>query len=159
MANAEIKVNNVIIPDVLTSSFPNYGSIRFSIVVGKTVGQDEYLSVPVLVNGVKVSSIDVNMKASEVSRIVAANVTLPGASLLMINPFANPTPIASNVSYAKYPNSYLNPISSIQYEIQVGNFKKNATLLVYADWSFWAIIIDIVLIVVTVFVLRRFILT
>jgi len=157
MANAEIKINSVNIPSVMASAFPNYGSIRFNIVVRHDVAQDEFLDVPVIINGTELSIINVYLKANEVTKIVAANVTIPGASILMVNPFASPRPVPANLVYAKYPNPYLNPISSVQYEIKVGDFTKTATLLQYADWSIWAIVIDIVLVAATILLLSRFI--
>jgi len=159
MANAEIKINSVNIPNVMTSSFPNYGSIRFNIVVAHPTGQDEFLNVPVIVNGTTLSIINVVLKANEVTKIVAANVTIPGATILMVNPFASPKPVPSDLVYAKYPNPYLNPISAVKYNIKVGDFTKNVSLLVYADWSIWAIVIDIVLVAAAVLLLRRFVAT
>jgi hypothetical protein len=159
MANAEIKINSVNIPNVMASSFPNYGSIRFNIVVSHPAGQDELLNVPVIINGTTLSIINVVLRANEVTKIVAANVTIPGATILMVNPFASPRPVPTDLVYSKYPNPYLNPISSVQYELKVGDFTKNATLLVYADWSIWAIVIDIVVVAAAALLVRRFIST
>jgi len=159
IANAEIKINSVNIPSVMASSFPNYGSIRFNIVVSHPTGQDELLNVPVIINGTTLSIINVILKSNEVTKIVAANVTIPGSTILMVNPFASPRPVPSNLVYVKYPNPYLNPISSVQYEIKVGSFTKNATLLQYADWSIWAIVLDLVVVAAAILLVRRFIST
>jgi hypothetical protein len=155
MANAEIKVQSVNLQDVVASSPPLYGGCRFNIVVGKTTGQDESLIIPVIVNGTTISTINVNMKANEASKIVAANVTLPGATILITNPFAKQKPIPDNIQYAVAQDPYANPISSIQYEVKVGDFTKNVTLLVYADWTIWAIIIDIVAMAAMFFFITR----
>jgi hypothetical protein len=77
----------------------------------------------------------------------------------MVNPFTSPRPVPTNLVYSKYQNPYLNPISSVQYELKVGDFTKNATLLVYADWSIWAIVIDIVIVAAAALLVRRFIST
>jgi hypothetical protein len=100
------------------------------------------------------TTIDVQMKADETQKIVPVNIVLQGATVLMINPFEKPKPI-SNIQYEVRPNPFANPISSIQYEVKVGDFKKNISLLVYADWSFWAIIMDVVIVAGTFLVLRR----
>ena len=155
VANAEIVVQSINFPSVAGSTAPHYGAIRFNIVVMKTTGQNETLTIPVIVNGTTISFIHVNMKATETSKNIAANVTLPNASILITNPFTKPTPIPSNIQYEVRQNPFDNPISSIQYEVKVGDFTENTTLLVYADWSAWAIIIDVVIVAGTFLVLRR----
>jgi hypothetical protein len=140
-ANATINVQSVTIPNVVASGSPLYGSCRFNIVVNKTTTQEEFMQIPVVVNGTTLSEIGIAMKANEISKIVSANVTLPGAAVLMTNPFATFNPISAN--YTKLMNPFQNPISSKQYDIKVGSFTKNVTMLVYADWSIWAIIVDI----------------
>ena len=142
VANATINVQTVTIPNVVASSAPLYGSCRFNIVVNKTTTQQEFQLIPVMINGTTQSEIDVTMKANEISKIIPANVTIQGASVLMINPFATFTPISGN--YTKLMNPFQNPISSKQVNIKVGSFTKDVTVLVYADWSLWAIIVDIV---------------
>ena len=155
VANAKINVQSVNLQDVVASTPPLYGACRFSIVVNKTTTQDESLKVPVIVNGTTISTIDVNMKANEASKIISANVTLPGGTILITNPFARQNPIPDNVHYAVAPDPYANPISSLQYEVKVGAFTKNVTLLVYADWSLWAIIIDIIAIAAMFYFITR----
>jgi hypothetical protein len=144
VANAEIKVQSLNIQNVTASTPPLYGSCRFSIVVAHTGAQDESIAIPVIVNGTELSKIDIYMKANEVSRIVSANVTLPGGSILIVNPFTSVRPIPVNTTYPKAMDPYANPISSVKYNIKVGDFTKTTTLLIYADWSIWAIIVDIV---------------
>ncbi len=152
-ANATINVQSVTIPDVVASSAPLYGSCRFNIVVNKTTTQEEFQLIPVMVNGTTVSEIDVTMKANEISKIIPANVTLPGGSMLMISPIANFSPISAN--YTKLMNPFQNPVTSKQYNIKVGSFTKDVTMLVYADWSLWAIIVDIVAwVAVLIFITR-----
>ena len=155
MASAEIQVNNVVLPDVVASSVPNFGTVRFSIVAGKLAGQDESLTLPVIVNGTKLQSIIINMKANEVSKIVITNATFPGATILITNPFATPPPIPNDITYVKSMDPYANPISSIRYDVKIGGFTKKVTLLVYADWTLWAIIIDIVAVAVSVLFIKR----
>jgi hypothetical protein len=155
VANATINVQSVNIPDVVDSSSPFYGNCRFNIIVNKTTTQAESMAIPVVVNGTTLDIINVEMKANDISKIVAANVTLPRASVLITNPFAKFNPIPSNVQYAVATNPYMNPISSIQYNIEVGGFTKNVTVLVYADWAIWAIIVDIVVVAVTFFFVTR----
>jgi hypothetical protein len=154
MANAEINIKSVNIIDVVPSVSPNYGNFNFNIIIEKTKGQNESLTIPIIVNGTTMTTIDVQMKADETQKIVPVNIVLQGATVLMINPFEKPKPI-SNIQYEVRPNPFANPISSIQYEVKVGDFKKNISLLVYADWSFWAIIMDVVIVAGTFLVLRR----
>ncbi len=142
VANAEIKVQSLNIQNVTASTPPYYGSCRFSIVVAKTTAQEESVAIPVIVNGTELSKINVNMKANEISKIISANVTLPGGSVLMINPFMKLNPVTAN--YTKMGDPYANPISSAKYNIKVGDFTKTTTVLIYADWSIWAIVVDIV---------------
>ena len=155
VANATINVQGVNIPNVVDSSAPLFGSCRFNIIVNKTTTQAESMAFLVIVNGTTLDIINVEMKANDISKIVAANVTLPSASVLIINPFAKFNPIPSSVQYAVAQNPYMNPISSIQYNIEVGSFTKNVTVLVYADWTIWAIIVDIVAAAVTFFFITR----
>jgi hypothetical protein len=155
VANADITVQSVNLQDVVASTPPLYGSCRFNIVCVKTTAQDESVLIPVIVNGTRISDINVNMKANEMSRIVSANVTLPGGTILMTNPFAKARPIPANLTYVVAPDPWANPISSVQYNIKVGAFSKNITLLIYADWTIWAIIIDIVAMAAAVFFITR----
>jgi hypothetical protein len=155
MANADITVQSVNLQDVVASTPPYYGTCRFSLVVAKTTAQDESGLIPVIVNGTRISDINVSLKANEVSKIISANVTLPGGTILMINPFANARPIPANLTYPKVLDPFANPISSVQYNVKVGDFSKNVTLLIYADWTVWAIIIDIVVIAAMIFFISR----
>jgi hypothetical protein len=159
MANAEIVIDNVFMQDVITTQFPNYGTFKFNILAKKPAGQDESAIILVTANGTTISTVNVVMKANEVSKSVETNATFPRATISMINPFASIPPIPDNIVYNKLQNNYLNPISSVQYEIKAGGFTKKVTLLVYADWSFWAIILDIVLMAITVIIIRRSLMT
>lgn len=151
---AELTINSILIPDVIASSAPNYGNLRFSIITKKTKGQNESLTVPVIVNGTTMATIDVQMKANETSKINPMSIALQGATVLVINPFEKPKPLL-NIRYEVSQNPFSNPVSSIQYEVKVGDFTKNITLLVYADWSLWAIIVDIVVVIGTFLFIRR----
>lgn len=156
MTNAAIEISEITISHVLSSTPPNYGAVRFDITATKPAGQNESIRVPVIVNGTTLSNIDVTMKANEVSKKVASNTTFPGASILMTNPFATFRPIPNNVIYAKSQNPHLNPVSSIEYDVKVGGSPtERVTVLVYADWNLWAIILDIVAVAITVFFVRR----
>jgi hypothetical protein len=73
----------------------------------------------------------------------------------MTNPFAKARPIPANLTYVVAQDPWANPISSVQYNIKVGAFSKNVTLLIYADWTIWAIIIDIVAMAAAVFFITR----
>ena len=158
MVNAEITVQSFNIPDVIPSNAPHNGNYQFNIVAAKTGGQDESTTIPIIVNGTTISSVNVSMKADETLQSVPSNITLPGETKLMINPFDVPK-VPSNVQYTVQSIPFVNPISSIQYEVKIGGLTKNVKLLVYADWSLWAIIIDAVLVVAAILLLRRFILT
>jgi hypothetical protein len=155
VANAEIKISDVQMPDVVASNPPTYGEIRFNLVVTKNTNQTESLNIPVLINGTTLSIINVAMRANEVSKVVQANVTVPGSTILMINPFIKAKPIPSNITYAVSQNPYANPISSLQYVIKVGDFEKNVSVLVYANWTIWAIIIDVIAIIGIFLFIRR----
>jgi len=152
---AELTINSILIPDVIASNAPNYGNLRFSIITEKTKGQNESLTIPVIVNGTTITTIDVQMKANETSKINPVSIMLQGAAALVINPFENPKPISNNIRYEVKQNPFANPVSSTQYEVKVGDFTKNITLLVYADWSLWAIIGDIVVVIGTFLFIRR----
>ena len=154
VANADIVVRSINIPDVVASSPPNYGSCKFSVVVDKTSNQSETLMLPVVINGETLTNVEINMKANDISKIVAANLTFPNAKILMTNPFQSFPAIP--VNYTKALNPFMNPISSVQYDVQVGDtFQKPITVLVYADWSLWAVILDIVLMAATAVIVTR----
>jgi hypothetical protein len=72
----------------------------------------------------------------------------------VINPFEKPKPLL-NIQYEVSQNPFSNPVSSIRYEVKVGDFTKNITLLVYADWSLWAIIVDIVVVIGAFLFIRK----
>jgi hypothetical protein len=145
MAYAEINIDQINIANVVVSTPPNWGAARFTIVAKKAGGIDEAVTVPVIINGTTVSEIGVVMKAAEESRSVSANTTFPGASILVVNPFSLGRAIPASVVYPVSLNPYMNPVSSVQYDVKVGNSPtKRVTVLVYADWMIWAIIIDIV---------------
>ena len=157
VVNAEIKINSAFIPNVIASSSPSYGNLDFKIQVEKTQGQSESLTIPVTVNGTTMMTIDVQMMANETLKSVPVNIILPGATVLMINPFEKLA--LSDIQYEIKPNPYANPVSHIHYDIKVGNINKTITLLVYPDWSFWAIIIDIIAVAATFIMIRRSITT
>ncbi len=158
MANAAITVQSTDIPDAVPSSAPHYGSFSFNIMVAKTGGQSESEVIPIIVNGTQVSAVDVSMGANETSKVVPGNLTLSGASILMVNPFVTLNSI-SDIKYAVNSMPYDNPVSGVRYVIQIGDYTKNITLFTYADWTLWAIVIDLVAVVAVFFFIRRFIMT
>jgi len=157
MAKAEIEINQVNIANVVISTPPNYGAARFTLIATKAAGMEESSTVPVVVNGTTISSIGIIMKADEIRKSGSANTTFPNASVLMVNPFSSLKPIPSDVVYPKSLNPYMNPISSIQYDVKVGNGPMTRiTLLVYPDWTLWAIIVDIIVVVISALLIRQF---
>ncbi len=157
MAKAGIEVDQVNIANVVVSTPPNYGAARFTIIVTKAAGMDESSTVPVVVNGTTISNIGIAMKADEIRKSVSANTTFPHASVLIINPFSLPKPIPSNIVYPKSLNPYMNPVSSVQCDVTVGDGPtKRITLLVYADWTIWAIVMDIVVVAIAALLIRQF---
>jgi hypothetical protein len=159
IANAEIKVQSASLQNVTASVPPDYGVVRFMIVVTKTTANQESAVIPVIVNGTTLSNIAVTMNPKEMTKTVQANVTLPGASVLIVNPFTKLNPIPVNIIYPVYLDPYANPISSVQYIIKVGDFTRPTTLLIYADWTIWAIVIDIIAVAAMLFFITRTLLT
>ena len=137
VANAEMKIKSVDIPNEVTSNPPRYGEMKFTIVTNKTIGQSETLQIPVIVNGTTVTTVTVQMKVNETLKSVPVNVQLQGAVVQMVNPFEQ-------------------PISHIHYEIDVGGFGEVISLLVYPDWSIWALIADVLVMGVLALIMWRF---
>ena len=152
MANAEIIIKSINVRDVIASSSPVYGNLDVNIQLTKTQGQDESLTIPISINGTVLKTVTVQMKVNETIKFVPVNVVLPGASKLMISPFVNSVP---TVPYDVKPNPYANPISNIQYELKIGDITKNISVLVYADWTLWAVIIDIIVIIGVFLFIRK----
>ncbi len=152
---AEMTINKVTLPNVVTSSAPNFGELRFNIMTEKFRGQNESLAVPIVVNGTTMTTINIQMKVNETLKTTPVSVRLQGATILITNPYEKPRSIPSNTRYEVQQNPFSNPISSIQYEVEVNGFTKNITLLVYADWRLWAIIGDIVVVIGTFLFIRR----
>jgi hypothetical protein len=153
IANADISVRSINIPDVVASQSPNYGRCRFSIVLDKNSNTTETITIPISINGTIVSTVDVTMNPKDTSKIVAGNITFPSSSVLIINPFVKFAPVT--VNYTVSLNPYMNPVTSKQYSVDVGSFNKSITALVYADWSMWAIIADVIIVMVSVFFIRK----
>ncbi len=155
VANADITINNVNFARVVTSTPPNYGYVSFNIMAEHALGQNETIQIPVVVNGTLMKTIDIEMSATESIKTVSAEILLPNAQILIINPFASYKPVA-NVSYKIDENPFMNPISSIDYDVKIGEFTKHTTLLVYSDRSALALIADIILVVATMYAVKKY---
>ncbi len=152
ITNAQIKVDNVIIPDVVASNSPSWGSIDLKVQCSKPAGQEETLTIPIVVNGTTMTSVDFHMLANETIKSMPVNFDFPGATVLMINPLQKGD---LDVKYEVKLDPFVNPISHVHYDIKIGAVEKTVALLVYPDWTFWAIVVDIVAVAATVFILRR----
>ena len=152
IANAEIKVDSVIIPDVVASNPPTWGTIDLKVQCSKVAGQEETITIPIVVNGTTMTNAKITMLANETIKSVPVNFAFPGATIMMINPMQKGD---LNVKYDMRLDPFLNPVSHVHYDIKIGVVEKTVALLVYPDWTFWAIVVDIIAVAVTAIALRR----
>jgi len=132
---AEIEVTNVDVPEkVYTLTWnQDFGVVNVSITV-KNAGEAGKFDIPIQVNGEKKAVITVTLGKNETKRINTV-LRLNSGREKIVNPFSP-------------------PLTYVNYDISAGDRHNTVSVYAFPDWSYWAIVLDVASVVVTLLFFR-----